>query len=77
MQPWIQMLYDWVAGAALLSVAQKLWPLTRLVQWFIPKEMRDAERTHRILTLEKLQKRIGGHHAVHVDLYVSPTGKDF
>ncbi|KAL5326537.1 hypothetical protein ACEPPN_004223 [Leptodophora sp. 'Broadleaf-Isolate-01'] len=54
--PWIQMLFDWVAGAALLGMAQKLWPLTNIITWLIPKKMRDAEISHRTKTKEVLEQ---------------------
>ncbi|PVH79142.1 cytochrome P450, partial [Cadophora sp. DSE1049] len=67
LRPWIQTLLDWVAGAT-LGMAQKLRPLTDIVKWFVPKEMRDAEATHRSMTQERLQKRLGTPNAAHVDL---------
>ncbi|MAD87318.1 MAG: hypothetical protein CL912_30540 [Deltaproteobacteria bacterium] len=51
-------------------MAQKLWPLTDIVKWFVPKDMRDAEGSHRIMTQERLEKRLGSPNASYVDLYV-------
>ncbi|KAK0125567.1 hypothetical protein ONS96_009403 [Cadophora gregata f. sp. sojae] len=69
-RPWIKIFYNWVAGAALLSMGQKLWPLTSIVKWLVPKDMRDAEVSHRIMTQEILEKRLRTTNAFHVDLYV-------
>ena len=51
-------------------MAQKLWPLSGIVKWFVSKDMRDAEVSHRIMTQERLEKRLGSPNASYVDLYV-------
>ncbi|KAG4429108.1 hypothetical protein IFR05_015410 [Cadophora sp. M221] len=64
---WIQALFDWVAGAALLSMAQKLWPLTSIITWLVPKKMRDAEASHRTKTKEVLENRMERAESVEVE----------
>lgn len=52
------MLFDWVAGAALLEMANRFWPLSCLIKSLVPKAMKDAESSHRILTRKILDKRL-------------------
>jgi hypothetical protein len=57
-QPWIKMLFSWVAGAALIGAAQKFWPFTKIITALMPKSLRNGDTDHARMTKARLDKRM-------------------
>ncbi len=70
-QSWVQTLFDYVAGVALLGMTQRFRPLSTIIAALIPQSMRGAEAGHTDWTVKKLEERLAKSEALP-DLFVAP-----
>lgn len=56
---WIEMVFRYAVGAAILGMTQNFWPLTPILMSLVPKKMRDVSENHTRMTEEMLTQRLG------------------
>lgn len=55
---WIEMVFGYAVGAAILGMTQNFWPLTPILMSLVPKKMRDASENHTRMTEKMLTHRL-------------------